>query len=128
MRVNGWSRKALIALPHREWQDDSAIYDSLLVFSNRTKHDSGWSHMVVIGCNEQTPVEICGVCADDLDWVFPPAKTYGSANDRFQVGQIRMDCTFPAGILHVWSRSNRFRVGAALSSVTINVIPAEPTP
>jgi hypothetical protein len=118
--LSEWSRKELLALPARDWEDVAAAYDSLLVFSARRKHDSGWSMIYVVGCREQKPVEICCACADDLEWVFPDAIRYGDAKE-YTIGQVRTDCTWPAGILHFWLRDATFRVGAALSSVTITV-------
>lgn len=117
--LNGWTRQKLLALPGRKWDDDSRLYDSLLVFSARRKHDSGWSQIVVVGCIKQQPVEICVACADDLEWLSPPPIVAG---ETYRMGQMRTDCLFPAGILHAWSREHRFKVGAALSSVTIELV------
>ena len=125
--VSEWSRKELLALPERKWDACDEVYDSLLVFSARTKHDSGWSQIVVIGCRDHKPVEICGRGADDLEWKFPPPRRYGSSNE-YSIGQVRSDCTWPAGILHFWERSMTFKVGCALSSVTIEVQPRTPSP
>lgn len=114
-----WKRAALLALPLRAWDDTENEYDSLLIFNARTKHDSGWSHINVVGCRKQVPVELCVTCADDLEWILPaPTKCAD-----FLIGQMRMDCLYPAGILHAWTRKGRFTVGAAISSVTIELHP-----
>jgi len=118
--VNDWSRKELFALPRRKW-GESKEYDSVLIISTRRKHDSGWAIMAIIGVNEQKPVEIACECCDDIEWMFPPMKYAGN----FAIGQIRTDCCFRSGAIHAWSRYSRFRVGLALSSTEIEVVPIQ---
>jgi len=121
-QVGRWSKKELLALPHRKWDETSAEYTSILVFSTGRKHDSGWACIAIIGCRQQVPVEICSLCSDDIEWKMPPAKIYGSGYTR---GQYRSDCVRKSGALHFWSNDGGFKVGAALSSIEIEFIPSE---
>lgn len=114
-----WTRAELLALPRRAWDDASPVYDSLLVFSSRRKHDSGWSCIAIVGCVKNQPIEVCTECSDDIEWKFPSAETFGGG--KYSIGQMRMDCLFPAGIMHAWSHENRFRVGISLSSIEVQL-------
>lgn len=106
------TRKQLATLPTRKWDSTEESYDSLLIFSSNRNHDSGWSAITIVGCRDNRPVEILTVCSDDIEWIV----------DLSAFGQMRMDCTSKSGILHAWSRSHRFHVGPALSSIDIKVI------
>ena len=110
--LNEWSKKDLMGLPDRDWQDDSRIYDSLLLLSTRKKHDSGWAIMAIIGVKDGAPIEIACQCADDIDWKLPSMPhTY--------IGQMRTDCCLKSGAIHFWFNKGKFRVGTALSSTDI---------
>lgn len=115
--LNQWKRKELLALPIRDWQMDS-VYDSLLLVPTGKKHDSGWSLVSIVGVRNGEPVEQASCCSDDIEWVFPNATRYGS----YTAGQLRMDCLYPAGVFHPWTRNHKFQVGAALSSVTVTLV------
>lgn len=119
--LNQWSRDELMALPVRGWTEYSE-YDSVLLLSTRRKHESGWAKIAIIGVREGHPVEIAASCCDDIEWKFPPMLGEGT---RFAVCQIRMDCALRSGAMHAWVRvsgRSKFRVGEALSSVTIELI------
>ena len=118
--LNSWSHKELMALPVRKW-DDEKEYDSLLLVSTRKKHDSGWAIIAIIGVRDSQPEEIACACCDDIEWKMPPMTTFG--NGRWTTGQFRTDCAFRSGALHAWQRGARFKVGAALSSTTVEMIP-----
>lgn len=100
--INQWSRSELLLLPVRDWQTPSD-YRSVLILNTRKKHDSGWSIVAIIGV-EKEPVEIAAMCCDDIEW---------------NIRNMRMDCALKSGAMHVWKTGSRFRVGEALSSVTI---------
>jgi hypothetical protein len=119
--LNDWSRDELLSLPHRAWQT-SAVYDSLLLLSTRRKHDSGWAMVAIIGVVNHMPTEVATACSDDVEWVLPPAIRFGERSE-YAMGQMRMDCAFRSGAMHFWTRTARFKVGDALSSVTVEVLP-----
>lgn len=119
--LNQWSRNELMALPVREWLKYKSEYESVLILSDLRKHENGWAKMAIIGVRDGHPVEIAADCCDDIEWKFPPMI----GGERFTVGQMRMDCALRSGAMHAWTRvSGRsvFRVGNALSSVTIELI------
>lgn len=118
--LNEWSRSELMALPVRKW-NEYRDYDSVLLLSTRRKHESGWAEIAIIGVRDGHPVEIAVSCCDDIEWKFPPM----TGGTKYPIGQIRMDCAMRSGAMHAWTRVSRkamFRVGDALSSVTIEMI------
>lgn len=118
MQLNLWLRRDLLALPTREWSAVSE-YDSLLLLSTGRKHDSGWAMMAIIGVRDLKPVEIACRHCDDIEWKFPPMSIVG--NGLYSIGQMRMDCALKSGALHAWTNLGKFRVGVALSSVTVEL-------
>lgn len=101
------TRGDLLALPRRPWQE-SAVYDSLIVFPSRQKHDSGWGCMTVVGCRDLTPIQLITTSMDDL--------RLDSA--------VNIDCLHRAKALHIWRPHHAFRVPHSLSSINISVIGA----
>ena len=117
--LNLWLRKDLLALPVREWHEVSE-YDSLLLLSTGRKHDSGGAMMAIIGVRDLKPVEIaCNYC-NDIGWKFPRWSIV--CDGRYSIGQMGMDCALKSGALHAWTDRGKFRVGTALSSVTVELL------
>lgn len=117
-----WTRKELLALPHRDWQEESN-YESLLVWGAAGLHDSKWSRIGLVGCEKQAPVEILTLYSDDIEWVTKhEAEGVGT---NWRRGQMKMDCCPRSKALHFWSRDCRFHVGHVLSSLTITVYKAK---
>lgn len=115
--LNDWTRHALLRLPSRAW-DAVRIYDSLLILSSEKPHDSGWAMMVIIGVLRGRPCEIVSRCSDDVEWKSPPMLS----GTNWSIGQMRTDCCMKSGALHFWQNDRRFKVGTALSSITIEVV------
>ena len=113
-----WTKKELLALPYREW-NQPAEYDTVLILSTGKKHKSGWAAVAIIGVKAGIPVEIASACSDDIEWKLPSPVSYSS----FSIGQMRMDCAVKSGAMQAWQRGVKFRVGIALSSIDIEVIP-----
>lgn len=112
-------RKDLLALPHRGW-DKVSRYTSLLICPSGKKHDSGYALIAIIGCRQETPIEIAGYCGD-IHWhVENASKRYGPG-DMYSKAAFRTDMSYPSGIAHVWGHC-QFEVGAALSSTDIKII------
>lgn len=55
--------------------------------------------------------ELAAAC-DDICWDMTQAKDYS----------LRNDMVYPSGILHYWSNSFKFKVGASLSSTDVALI------
>jgi hypothetical protein len=117
--INTWTRKELLGLPIRVW-DTPSEYSSILILSTRRKHDSGWAIMAIVGVRSGQPFEIACACCDDIEWKLPPMQTVG--NGSYSIGQMRMDCALRSGALHAWAQKAKFRVGHALSSVSVELI------
>lgn len=100
------TRKQLLSLPVRKWDDESPTYDSLLVLSDGKVHDSGWGLITIIGCVGKEPVEIITNCSDDVWWHLNQEP--------------RMDCALPSRAMHFWCRGKgKFRASMAVSSIDI---------
>lgn len=130
-------RKALLALPHRKW-DEESVYDFLWLVPTGKKHDSGYGLIAIVGHrwrgDEEPFREIAAVC-DDVCWTMPKRHPYGQGNfgDRRDnnVSILRMDCEYPSGIIRAWASGEhyfrgKFKVGASLSSTDVTLF-VEPT-
>lgn len=111
-----YEKSELLKLPERDWKSDT-VYDYLLIVPTRLKHDSGFACIAVIGCIGDEPKEICAY-PDDLELPKANVPEYAMA--------FRMDCSYPRGILRLWSNRYKFMVPTALSSTEIVAIPREP--
>lgn len=128
------SNKYLLSLPQRKW-DTKKIYDFLYFVPTKTKHDSGYGIIAIIGAcyGEKTipgvtslinfevgkyklsVIEIAAYC-DDISWYMPeslPSK---------QSANLRMDCEYPSGIIRAWHYEFAFEVGVSLSSTDIRLV------
>ena len=100
------SRKELLKLPSRPWNEES-IFDTLLLWPSPSKHESGWGCMTLIGCNDFVPLQLITKNADDFSLE----------------GDHRMDCVWENKTLHLWRNNYRFFVSRSSSSMTIRVVP-----
>ena len=104
-----YKKTELLKLPGRHWTSKK-LYDQLLIVPAGTKHDSGYSHIAIIGCIGEEPVEICA---------YPDDIQLPQTNDNWS---LRMDCSYPSGILRLWSNKYKFQVPVALSSTEIVLV------
>lgn len=108
VKIKGATRAQLLSLPERDWQLTTS-YDSLLILSDGTKHESGWGNITIIGCFDSEPFEIVTQGSDDIAF-------------EVEASQLRMDCAMPSRAMHFWARGKmKFEVGCALSSITIRL-------
>ena len=115
--MNKVTKKELLKMPIRKWDDTSRQYDKILLVPAGTKHDSGYMHIAIIGVyvvKGITKYEIAGY-PDDISCLFELQKLEGS---KFSYAKVRMDCLYPSGILQ-YNGNGYFTVGEALSSVDI---------
>jgi len=86
-------------------------FDSVLVIPTRTKHDSGFNCILVIGCNDGEAVCKITDWSDDLKF---------NVIDAEKICQnVRMDC-LPNGILRVWGKQIKVD-GYCVSTVDFNI-------
>ena len=105
-----YTRKELLALPHRNWNDVTS-YSSILLVPTYKLHDSGWRPIAIVGCKDDgTPKEIAAFC-DDVQW----------QTIRTDYG-ISMDMIPKTNICRFHSRRMRFQVGVSLSSTDVKIV------
>lgn len=99
----------------RDWNITST-YDSIIILPLGTKHDSGYSHILIVGCrdvdgcNKRQPVEIASKYSDDITWILDGHK-------------LRSDALLKSRAMHFWANDVRlkFVVGHALSSIDVTL-------
>lgn len=116
------TKKELLKMPARKWDDTSREYERILLVPAGTKHGSGYMHIVIVGIyaeEGEVKYEICG-WPDDISCMFPTLK-FGPQK-QFEMSLVRMDCWYPQGVLQ-YHGSGRFKVSSALSSMDIFFTP-----
>ena len=84
------TRKELLAIPKREWDEVLHGVIGVWVIPNRRKHESGWECMDFVASfkdEDKKLVRFGGYC-DDVE---------------LKGSNFRMDCDYPSGIIHIWS-------------------------
>lgn len=111
---NDCTKKELLALPKRKW-DETSTYDSVLLVSTRRKHDSGYNYFAVVGVDEKgTPVEIAAFM-DDFRYI----------NDFFSADRVppalgfAFDCSM-AGVFRLHSNYYKICVGCETSTTFLS--------
>lgn len=124
--INAAKRRDLLNSPQRGSWDSTSYYSSVLLVPSGKKHDSGYHLIALVGMviqDEKYILELVGYC-DDVEWqVSPNVELLWGKNHLSNI--VQMDCSFPAGVIRVWSYKNHFQVGACLSSTTVTVLPGE---
>lgn len=106
-------RAELLAAPDREGWEGPTTYKSIYLVPSKKKHDSGWHLIRIVGVKADGALEGAAWC-DDICWKHeqpPRADDY----------TMRIDMTYPGGIVHCWDWHRKFIVGASLSSTDITV-------
>lgn len=116
------TKEQLLAMPYRTDENVSRQYTEILIIPLKTKHDSGFSNIAIIGIwkdeNKQEHHEVCANQVDDISWLLPTI-TIGKGKNAFQMAAVRTDCYYPQGILRYHGRNGYFTVSYALSSIDI---------
>lgn len=108
------SKKELLKLPVRQWNDETQLYEKILIVPSGLEHESGYMRIAVIGVwDEGKKAEICAY-PDDISYFFPYEEEY-----RF--AKVRQDCFYPSGVLQFHTTYGKFHVSTALSSVDISL-------
>lgn len=96
------TKKELLAIPKRKWDEILNGVDGVYVIPSRRKHDSGYACMdFVAEFSDGRPMVGFGGYCDDISFI----------GDKF-----RMDCIYPSGIIHIW-RPGTFSITCDLSSI-----------
>ena len=96
------TRKELLALPKRKWDEILRGVSGIYVLPTRKKHDSGWSCMAFVAeFKDGRPMVGFGGGCDDVS---------------FRGNGFRMDCDYPSGIIHIWSLRT-FSISHVISSI-----------
>lgn len=98
------TKKELLAVPYRKWDEPLTGVRGVYVIPNRHKHESGWGCMSFVAefKDDRPMVQFGGIC-DDVSF----------AGTHF-----RMDCTYPHNIIHIWCAYDRtFSVSPDVSSI-----------
>lgn len=113
--IEKMTRAELLALPEREW-NKVTDYDYILLIPAKTKHDSGYAHINIIGVKEDGNAEMVASRPDDIAWITPTPIYKGCYG-------IRTDCFYKSKALRFWSGKDKFRVYGGVSSIDISLVP-----
>jgi len=146
MDITKMSRREFYKLPHRKWNEDIGGFDSLVILPAKTDvpgllkyhikrlgakifglpepsvyeikhlHDSGWRCMDFVACRGNEPICRLSGWSDVLHIGGIAGKGSGWT----------IDCLPKSGLLRLFCREGRLRVGLAVSS--FEVIPTEEEP
>lgn len=103
-------------LPHRASWNMETVYDTILLFPTKRKHDSGYACMMIVGVNGGNAVEIAANGPDDICW-HVPAKTHVYRPN------LRNDCILKNGGMQFHGHG-KFKVGRLLSSIDVTFLPS----
>ena len=119
LKANTAKKTEFLALPNLPWGDERGWWDCLAILPSRLKHDSGWSHIAIIGIRHTKDGDVAeSILAMPDDIALP--NVAGSDYRPF-----RMDSYYPSGVLRLWSRGYEFSVDSPTSSVDILIRPKE---
>lgn len=108
--IKEYTRKELLALTRRNWNDVTS-YSSILLVPTYDLHDSGWRLIAIVGCKDDgTPKEIAAFC-DVVQW-----QTIRTDYD------ISMDMIPQTNICRFHSIRMKFQVGVSLSSTDVKIV------
>ena len=129
IKLDKLKRKDLLTIPDVKKWDEEKVYDFLLITASGEKHESGYSIIAIIGCNNTDKgcdAEIAAYC-DDICWTMPIKHPYGFINPDKNRMIMRTDCLYPSGIMRIWGSGEhyfkgKFKVGASLSSTDVELV------
>lgn len=96
------TRKELLAIPERKWDEELNGVRSVFVIPSRRKHCSGWACMDFVAETENGLVRFGGCCDDVM----------------FEGTHFRMDCDFDTKLVRIWNSRKRFTVTCGVSSIS----------
>ena len=102
------TRKELLAIPERNWEDALRGCTDVMVFPSNRKHESGYACMDFVAVLEDGKrIRFGGYC-DDLSLVGV---------------HFRIDCFRNPPTLHIWNSHGKFTVESGISTITLTEDP-----
>lgn len=97
------TRKELLEVPKRKWDETLSDVQGVWVIPSRKKHDSGFSCMDFVASTPSGLIRFGGGC-DDI---------------RLVGANFRMDCIYNPKLIHIWNSGKKgtFSVSKDLSSI-----------
>lgn len=95
------TRKELLAVPARKWDEILTGVYAVWVIPSRRKHDSGWACMDFVAQTQNGLVRFGSGC-DDVS---------------FEGSHFRMECDYKTKLLRIWNR-RKFTITHDLSSIS----------
>jgi hypothetical protein len=108
-------KKQLLALPFAPF-DSAGWWDSLLIIPTKEKHDSGYAHIAIIGCQIDLATK---TSMAHMILAYPDDITWPESQHNVWESRIRTDAYVENSALHLWSNYLDFSVSSATSSVDI---------
>ena len=121
-RWEDMTKKELLALPNRSWNEEK-VYPWVLLVNTKQKHDSGYNFFAVIGVNPDNSMEIAAYCDDFRMW---PVH-YSLSNGVAPIRGFSFDCSMH-GVFRIWSNYYNFFVGTSLSTTDFAFVPKPEKP
>ena len=121
------TRKEFDALPHRKWDEDIGLFDSLVVLPGKARdlHDSGYRCMDFVAVKNGKPIcrlsggsdviHIEGIGGLGKNWL----SKYNTVPSMVPPSRWSIDCLPKSGLLQFFGHPNKISCGAALSSFEI---------
>jgi hypothetical protein len=118
------SKKELLEISRREWNEDIGIFDSLIIIPTNRVHDSGYTTMDFIAVKDNLPIKRLSGCSDvlHLNGIGGYGQWSGSIPTSRPVYSWNIDCLKKSKLLHIWCIGKRFKVGEALSSFELFIV------
>lgn len=121
--LSDWTRKELLELPRRKWNENIGEFNSLIIIPTRRIHDSGYRCMDFVSVLNGEPTYLLSGCSD----VIHIEGIGGLAHNWIQKGGVHelvtptdwsIDCLKKSGLLHIFCHK-KIIAGEALSSFEI---------
>lgn len=109
--MNDITRKFLLGLPKKEW-DKTSFYDMIIIFNSKYKHSSEYAIMNIAGFYYEQgkgKFELIAGCCDSINW-----KLNGLP--------LHNDMLYPSGLMRFFTKDCKFKIGASLSTIEIELI------
>jgi len=114
--ITEMTRKDFESVPNRKHNEDIGLFDSLIIFPMREKHDSGYTCMDYISVIKNQPTYRLSGCSDVMhiqgiggfgyDWL----KKYGTCPDMVPAIAWSIDCLYKSKLLRLFPMGGKCRL------------------